>query len=236
MSPLPLGAIPAPNSLCRREALAVMAAGVLPGTIARAQGKMKRLAVLATVKPHVDCFLAGLKQLGWEDGKNLDVQIRLTGGEPARGISAAQELLATKPDLIAVSSTSLTEIMMKQTSSIPIVFMAVSDPVQSGFVKELRVPDRNATGISNFLPATSRKLIEFINASKNNVKVVGLLFNSKNPGKLLDAAQIHESAEASKIRIIDITIDTASDVEPAMGQISDRNVDALVVLQEGISY
>ena len=236
MSPSPLGAIPAPNSLCRREALAVMAAGVLPGTIARAQGKMKRLAVLATVKPHVDCFLAGLKQLGWEDGKNLDVQIRLTGGEPARGISAAQELLATKPDLIAVSSTSLTEIMMKQTSSIPIVFMAVSDPVQSGFVKELRVPDRNATGISNFLPATSRKLIEFISASKNNVKVVGLLFNSKNPGKLLDAAQIHESAEASEIRIIDITIDTASDVAPAMGQISDRNVDALVVLQEGISY
>ena len=236
MSPSPLGAIPAPNSLCRREALAVMAAGVLPGTIARAQGKMKRLAVLATVKPHVDCFLAGLKQLGWEDGKNLDVQIRLTGGEPARGISAAQELLATKPDLIAVSSTSLTEIMMKQTSSIPIIFMAVSDPVQSGFVKELRVPDRNATGISNFLPATSRKLIELINASKNNVKVVGLLFNSKNPGKLLDAAQIHESAEASEIRIIDITIDTASDVEPAMGQISDRNVDALIVLQEGISY
>jgi hypothetical protein len=62
------------------------------------------------------------------------------------------------------------------------------------------------------------------------------LFNSKNPGKLLDAAQIHESAEASEIRIIDITIDTASDVAPAMGQISDRNVDALVVLQEGISY
>ena len=236
MLPLHLGPIPVPNSLCRREALAVLAAGLLPSTVASSQSKIKRLAVLSSGKPHVECFLAGLKQLGWEDGKNLEVELRLTGGESARELPAAQELLATKPDLIAVSSTILTEIMMKETNSVPIVFLAVSDPIQSGFVNTLRAPNRNATGISNFLPETSRKLIEFIAASKSNVEVVGLLFNSKNSGKLLDAAQVHESAKISKIRIIEFNIGTASDVEPAMGQISDRNVDALIVLQEGISY
>src|SRR3974390_3256532 len=114
--------------------------GLLEGISADAPGaKARHLA-----------FLEGLQQLGWTPGRNVRIDVRWGGGDEAETRKHAAELIALAPDVILVGGTTASEVVLKTTHSIPIVFVIVPDPVGSGYVKTLSQPGGNATGFMMF--------------------------------------------------------------------------------------
>ncbi len=95
-------------------------------------------------------LLEGLEQLGWTPGRNLKVEVRWGGGDEAATRRYAAELVALASDVLVAGGGYATEVMLKATHTIPIVFVIVPDPVGSGFVESLSQPGANATGFMMF--------------------------------------------------------------------------------------
>src|SRR5215471_3979980 len=90
-----------------------------------------------------DAFRQGLKQLGWIDGRNVQIDVRFGAGDSVRIRKYAAELIALSPDVILVSGSTTTQILLQETRAVPIIFTIVADPVGSGFVASLSQPGGN---------------------------------------------------------------------------------------------
>ena len=93
-------------------------------------------------------FQKGLEELGWVEGRNIRIEGRYAGGRTEQYRSLAKELVLSKPDIIFAHTTPLVAAVSRETSTIPIVFVSVSDPIGSGFVTSMARPGRNLTGLS----------------------------------------------------------------------------------------
>ena len=93
-----------------------------------------------------EAFVESLRKLGWEGGRNLIIEARYTEGRPELFAPGAAELVALSPDVIVAPSSQAVEAVLAKTSSIPIVMLNVSHPVQAGFIKSLASSDSNVTG------------------------------------------------------------------------------------------
>ena len=102
-------------------------------------------------------FLRRLDELGWTDGRNILIDIRWAGADPNKARTFAKELVGMGPDVIVPSTNLVTAILQQETSSIPVVFVLVGDPVGSGFVATMARPGGNLTGFSVFEPAIGGK-------------------------------------------------------------------------------
>jgi len=107
-------------------------------------------------------FIQELTRLGWVDGRNLGVEVRWTNNDNDRTRSLAKELVELRPDAILVGTTAATAAVQRETSTIPIVFSAVPDPVASGFVASFPRPGGNLTGFTNADPAMGGKWLQMI--------------------------------------------------------------------------
>jgi putative ABC transport system substrate-binding protein len=125
----------------------------------------------------VAALRAGLRELGWVDGRNLQVDQRWAAGNPERIATFAKELVALKPDLIVAYTTPSVIALRKQTDTIPIVFVQVSDPVGSGFITSLAHPGGNITGFTSFEPTMVGKWVELLKEIAPNISRVAFLFN-----------------------------------------------------------
>jgi putative tryptophan/tyrosine transport system substrate-binding protein len=114
--------------------------GVIRGT---AEGDLETQARTAAL-------LQGLAQLGWTDGRNLQIDIRWGGGDAQLIRKSAAELAALAPDVIFATGSASVAAMLQATRTVPIVFAIVPDPVGSGFVSSLSRPGGNATGFMQF--------------------------------------------------------------------------------------
>jgi putative ABC transport system substrate-binding protein len=97
---------------------------------------------------------------GWVNGRNLQVDHRWAAGNPERATAFAKELVALKPDVIVAHTTPSVVAMQKQTDTIPIVFVQISDPIGTGFITNLARPDANITGFTNFESSMVGKWVE----------------------------------------------------------------------------
>ena len=171
----------------RREFITLLggaAAPALPG-IALAQDRARRIGVMmARAENDRDgsAFLAAfrdeLHKLGWTEGRNVRIEARwTTPGQPESMQRSAKELVALHPDLILSAATPTTASLLRETRTIPIVFVTVSDPVGSGFVASFPRPGGNVTGFTNIEPATAGKWVELLKEIAPRVERVGFLFN-----------------------------------------------------------
>ena len=147
---------PAVTTLCggwhRRLALAAVLL-IIPATVdAQPARRLYRIGVLneawAANHPTVEGLKAGLRDLGFEEGRDVAFEIRFTEGKPDAALPAAQALVRSGVDLLFTSNETATHAAKAATDSIPIVFTLVGDPVASGIVARLAQPGGNVTGIS----------------------------------------------------------------------------------------
>jgi putative ABC transport system substrate-binding protein len=110
----------------------------------------------------ISALVEGLSELGWKRDKNLRIDTRFAGPDPARMKEQAKELVGMRPDLIQVSSTPATAAVLLETRTIPVVFTLVSDPLGSGFVKSFAQPGGNATGFVNLENSLASKWLELL--------------------------------------------------------------------------
>jgi putative ABC transport system substrate-binding protein len=109
----------------------------------------------------VAAFKDGLQKVGWSDSRNIRIDARW-GAVDAATQRLAREIIATQPDLILAQNTPTTLALLKQTSTIPIIFANVADPVGSGLVASLSHPSGNVTGFINIEGSMSGKWLELL--------------------------------------------------------------------------
>ena len=174
----------------RREFIAGLAATATWPLSAPAQQERprKRLAVLmpypdsdGEVRTRLAAAREELRSLGWSEGENLVVEERWAGDDLARLEAYAAELVALQPDVILITGGRVVPIMQKQTRTIPIVFVGVSDPFGRGLVTSLARPQGNLTGIAIYEYSVVTKQVEILKEIAPSVGRAGLMFNPDNP-------------------------------------------------------
>lgn len=176
----------------RREFLVALGAGALAtvaaplGVRAQQPERARRIGVLmgyAETDSEAQLRLAAFKErlalLGWAEGRNLTIDVRWTAGEVDRDVGFAKELVALKPDVILANTTPVTAALQQETTTIPIVFTAVSDPIGSGFVKSLAHPGGNITGFVNLESSLVEKWLQLLKEIAPRVTHMGVIFNPK---------------------------------------------------------
>jgi putative tryptophan/tyrosine transport system substrate-binding protein len=168
----------------RRDFLAGVG-GVASPLAARAQpaDRMRRIAVLMGSPPRdpegqrwIRTFIQALRDLGWRNGTNVNIELRWAPAiEQMR--TFAQELVGLQPDVIQVATGLATAEVLRKTTTVPVVFTVVNDPVASGFVQDLSRPGGNATGFTNIDPSLGQKWLEVIKEVAPRITRAAVLFN-----------------------------------------------------------
>jgi putative ABC transport system substrate-binding protein len=172
--------------MTRREFITLLGgAAVSWPVVARAQQGMRRLGVLMGSEDNAEAwalfaqFQQALGQLGWTHGRNIQIDIRW-GSDSERIISYAKELVQLNPDVILAGPTNVVVPLQRETSSIPIVFVRVSDPVAQGIVESLARPNGNLTGFSNPEFPLIGKWLQILKDIAPSVSRVGLMISTFN--------------------------------------------------------
>ena len=170
----------------RRKFLATLggAAATWP-LAARAQQaeRVRRIGLLMGVvddwegQARVTALKQGLQELGWADGRNIQIETRFGGADTGRIRAHAAELVALAPDVIVTHTTPVIRALRQATSSIPIVVAAVNDPVEQGFVSSLAHPGGNITGFAFIDFQMVGKWLEMLKEAAPGVARAALMFN-----------------------------------------------------------
>jgi putative ABC transport system substrate-binding protein len=164
----------------------------------------------------VGAFKQTLQQLGWSEGRNLQIDFRGAADNPERMQAFAKELVALQPHVILTRSTPVTAALLRQTRTIPIVFTGVSDPVGERFVESLARPGGNATGFTNVEFSLTGKWLELLKEIAPSVKRVAFIFNPELApgGGLYYTRLIEASAPPLAVTPTLAPVHGAADIEP----------------------
>lgn len=181
--------------------------------------------------PNEAAFLAAMRDLGYEVGRNLIVETRHAEGDPARWPAIADELIALKPDVLLVSSTGNTIAMKKKTSTIPIVMGSVGDPVGDGIVRSLAKPGGNITGNSLQLVDLGAKQIELMAQALPQVRRASLLVDLSQPKSQIEKYRRVTSEAATKngVALEVHEVSSADEVRKALRSPAARESGALLI-------
>jgi putative ABC transport system substrate-binding protein len=119
----------------------------------------------------------GIEELGWSPGRNVEIEYRWAAGDASRAQALAKELLDWRPDILVANSTSSLVAARQATSTIPIVFVAVADPVAQGFVQSLARPGGNVTGFGTEEPTMGAKWVQLLSEIAPRLKSITVIFN-----------------------------------------------------------
>ena len=136
-----------------------------------------------------EAFVASLRQLGWEEGKNLIVEARAAEGRAERFSEHATELVASKVDVAVGSNSQSIRALKDKTSTIPIVMLDVSHPVEAGFIASLARPGGNITGLTNQLKDVDAKAFGLLREVKPGIDRAGVVYTPSNAGSALAVKQ-----------------------------------------------
>jgi putative ABC transport system substrate-binding protein len=170
----------------RRKFIAALGAAATWPLAARAQQpeRTRRIGVLMGLlegdpggQAEVDALQQGLRDHGWVEGHNIHIDYRWPGGDIERARVFAKEMVALKPDVLVTRSTPATLALKAETSTIPIVFVSISEPSTSGLVESLGSPSGNITGFTNFEASVGGKLMELLKEVSPRLKRASFLYN-----------------------------------------------------------
>jgi putative tryptophan/tyrosine transport system substrate-binding protein len=183
--------------------------------------------------PRVEALEAGLRELGWVKGRNLQLDYRWSAGDLDRTQRFAQEIVELKPDLIVVHSTPAVKALRQITTSIPMVFVLVADPIGSGFVQNLSHPGGNVTGFMNVDAPMASKWLELIVEIAPKTKQVALLFNPNTASFYEEFLRTFDTAAPKfNVRGISKPVTDAATIESTMKELGQLPDIALFVLPD----
>src|SRR5438105_5416780 len=113
-------------------------------------------------KARLAAFRQGLERLGWSEGRNVRIDYRFASASAERGQVLAKELVALQPDVILAHSTPFAGMLQRESRAIPIVFLGVSDPIDSGFIASLARPGGNLTGLLQYEESITGKWLAML--------------------------------------------------------------------------
>lgn len=237
------GAVAAPGEtrMNRREATtALVALGAMP-FVAEAQptGKLPRIGFLGLSSASdyaaaLKAFLQGLRELGYEEGRNVVIEYRWAEGREERLPSLAAELVRLNPDVLVSHATGI-RAAREATSTIPIVMGVSADPVELGHVKSLAKPGGNTTGVASQIVDLASKRLELLREVAPKLKVVAVLsrLDSFGTRKGLAETEIAARKLGVRVRSFEVVAEPAA-LESAFTAILRERPDALLVQPDSL--
>src|SRR5215470_6524292 len=175
-----------------------------------------------------NAFRQGLHELGYTEGKNIDIEYRYAEGKFNRLPDLAAELVGLKVDVIVAAPTPSVLAAKKASATTPIVFASVVDPVASGLVVSLARPGGNITGLTVLGPELSGKRLELLKEVLPNVTRVGALWNSANPAQELVWKEMQAAAQALGLQLQSLEVRSSNEFDSAFGAALRERAQALI--------
>src|SRR5262249_56739974 len=167
-------------------------------------------------------FDEGLGDLGWIEGRSLAMEIRWAEGRDERYAEIAAQFVQRKVDAILAIGTPATVAAKQATSVVPIVFVAVNDPVALGVVASLARPDSNVTGLSNQQHDVAGKRLELLREVVPGLRRLAILANPANTGGALEMKDVQRLADTIGLQTITLQIRQAEEIGPALESLNNR--------------
>jgi putative ABC transport system substrate-binding protein len=178
----------------------------------------------------VAAFVQGLRDRGWTEGKNLKLEFRWNGGNAERARNFASDLVALSPAAIMCASTANLLALKNATTTIPIVFVQVSDPVAQGFVSSLTRPGGNATGFIAFEFSIGGKWLELLKQIAPGVAHVAVMSNPEtSPQTRFFIRAIEAAASGFNMRVEAAPVRSMQDIERAIEKVASEPNGCIIV-------
>lgn len=227
------------TGVSRRSMLLAAAAGILSTAFpvsAQQRTSSARVGFVSWFRPHqapmqLEPLREALRELGWAEGRNLELDAHFTQGNEARTREVLQSMIERKVDVIVVRATNVAHLVKDMTKTVPVV-MLVSDPLATGLVRSLARPEANLTGLSLQGPDLAGKRLEYLRILMPNVHTVGFLGAGDDPNA---TAFVRETQAAAAQFGIDLRVRLLPGVqaytERDFAQLAQQGVQALFVQQ-----
>jgi putative ABC transport system substrate-binding protein len=225
----------------RRDFAALLALGLLarPAFGQRAPANIPRVGFLSVapmsgMQVQLEGLRAGLRDLGYVEGRDIRFEFRSAEGKYERLPQLATELVGLKVDLIVTAGTPPTRAAKAATTTISIVMIGAGDPVASGLVASLARPGGNVTGSSNISPVLMVKRLELLKEAHPGVRTVGALLNPANPAQRLSFEAMAAAAESLRVEVLKFEARNLAEIKEAFAAMAKQRVEALAVANDPV--
>jgi putative ABC transport system substrate-binding protein len=228
----------------RREFITLLGGTAIWPLAARAQQseRKRRVGVLmglsaddAEAQDRIAAFVHGLQQLGWTDGRNLQIDYRRGAGDTDLTRRYAAELVALAPDVILASGGTVVGALLQATRTVPIVFTQTPDPVAAGFVASLARPGGNATGFTTSEYSISGKWLELLKEIAPRVTRAAVLRDPTIPAGIGQFASIQSVAQSFGVELSSVDMRDASEIERDVTRFARGSNSGLIVTSSGLA-
>jgi len=229
----------------RREFISLVGGAVTWPLAVRAQQpeRMRGIGVLQgggdtddpRSQPNITAFVQTLQQLGWTDGRNVKIDYRWPAGDADKARKYAAELVALAPDIILAIGTPSLASLLQATRTVPIVFVAVSDPVGAGYVDSLSRPGGNATGFILFDYSLSTKWLELLKQIAPGVTRVAILRDPAITSGTGQWGAISSAAPSLGVEVSPVSVRDAPEIERGVAAFARFGNGGLIVTGSPLS-
>jgi len=208
--------------------------------VAQPAGKVVRIGYLGTggaaAPRHREALSQGLRDLGWVEGQNLVIEWRSSEGRAERFPDLAAELVRLKVDLIVANAAPASHAAKHATTTIPVVVIAVSDPVGQGLVASLARPAGNVTGLASLFPELAAKRLALLQEALPGVSRVAVLWNPANPGNVRIWKEVQVTAKTLDVTLQSREVRGPDDFKGAFAAMTKERPEALLTLDDPLIF
>jgi putative ABC transport system substrate-binding protein len=223
----------------RREFISLLGGAAAWPLAARAQqpAKVARIGFLGNSTAALEAnlvgpFRDGLRELGYEEGRDIVIEYRWADGRYERFPALIAELIALKVDAIVTAGTPASLAVKKATTTIPLVMVAVGDPVATGLVASLARPGGNITGLTSISVEMEGKRLELLREVVPKVSHIAVLWNAASPIQVIEEGEVRAAARVLGIKMLSLGVRTREEIDDALATIIRERPDALLVLAD----
>ena len=223
----------------RRQFLIAAGALLVAPQATWAQQKARRVAwfgvgAAGSPSPFLEAFRAGLREWGWVEGSNLQLEVFFSDGSPESSERVARQAIASKPELLVVYGRDV-PVASRLKPSFPVVFAFSGNPVDAGIVKSFARTETNFTGVSFLSLDLAAKRIELLKELAPNMRRLGVLARPEHAGEHRERAASEEAAAKLGLGVFYAPIQGPKDLESALRTISEQKCDALVAFPDAVT-
>ncbi len=206
--------------------------------VAQPLPKVPRIGYLAPLSlagdPRLPAFLQGLRELGYEEGRNITIEYRFADGRPERLPGLAADLVRMKVDVIVTGQPPAAMAAKGATGTIPIIFTVAGDPIAEGFVSSLSRPGGNMTGLASIAPALIGKQLELLREVVPRISRVAVLQNPINHGHPPQLRQAEDAARVLGVQLQILKAGSIAEIEAAFAAMRSDRASGLLVLRDPV--
>jgi putative ABC transport system substrate-binding protein len=196
-------------------------------------GKVPRVGLL-NYEEFWSPLLQKLAELGYVEGRTIEVEYRASGGRPERLPALAQELVQRRVDLIVTYGTPVTQAAKLATSNIPIVMVGIGDPVRAGLVGSLGRPGGNITGNTILGPDIGAKRLQLLREALPNVSRVAFLWNPQNASNAVQFENVQRAARTLGLTLLSVPVSDPGKLDSAFAAMMKERPQALMITADPV--